>query len=148
MSITHRLAVAAASACLSLAGSIALADEHPYAEGPVLDVARIRTVEGKFEDYMKFVSTTWKQGQELAKKAGYVISYEVLLVAPRGPDDPDILLVTRYKNWAALDGWIAKQDEVSRQTEGSAAAAEKSATDRNSIRRVLGDTVMQELKLK
>ena len=72
---------------------------------------------------MKYVATTWKQTQEAAKKAGYVISYQVLTVEPRGENDPDIYLVVTYKNWAALDGWLEKGDAISKQVEGSVEAS-------------------------
>jgi hypothetical protein len=141
------LAAAAASTFLFVA-SVALADDHPYSEGPVINVASIRTAEGKFDDYMEWLSTTWKKLQEESKKKGYIVSYEVLSAEPRGPNDPDILLVTTYKNWAALDGAIAKGDEVAKAVEGSLAAANKSQSERDKIRRVLGSQTFQQLVLK
>jgi hypothetical protein len=76
------------------------------------------------------------------------VSYEVLSVEARGPDDPNIYLVTTYKNWAALDGAIAKGDEVAKAVEGSIAAANKSQSERDKIRRVLGSQTMQQMILK
>jgi hypothetical protein len=113
-----------------------------------MNVSSIRTVDGKFDEYMKWLSTTWKAQNEAAIKAGYLVSYEVVGVEPRGPDDPDIYLVLTYKNWAALDGALAKADEITKQIEGSVAAANQSQYDRAKIRRVLGSTTMQVLKLK
>jgi hypothetical protein len=141
-------AALAASLCLLTASVTASADEHPYGEGPVVNVASIRTLEGKFEEYMTWLSTTWKKMQEEAKKKGYIVDYEVLTVEARGPDDPDIYLVITYKNWAALDGSIAKGDEISKAVEGSVAAANRSQSERDKIRRVLGSQTMQQLVLK
>jgi hypothetical protein len=126
----------------------ALAQEHPYTEGPVVNVARIRTENGHFDDYMKYVATTWKAEQEASKKAGYIVDYQVITVEPRGPDDADLLLITTYKNWAALDGQIEKGDAIAKQIEGSVAASNQGALDRNKIRRVLGSSTMQVLNLK
>lgn len=145
----NRLASAALAALICLGfTSISIADEHPYSEGPIVNVASIRTVEGKFDEYMEWLSTTWKKMQEEAKKKGYIVSYSVLGAEPRGPDDPDIFLVITYKNWAALDGAIAKGDEISKAIEGSLAAANKSQSERDKIRRVLGSQTMQTLVLK
>ena len=72
----------------------------------------------------------------------------MIAIEPRGPDDPNLLLVITYKNWAALDGALAKGDAVSKETEGSVAAANQSSTDRGKIRRVLGSSTMQVLELK
>jgi hypothetical protein len=148
MTIKHRFAAFSAFTCLACTSLTALADDHSYSEGPVVNVAMIRTVDGKFDEYLKWVDTTWKQEQEAGKKAGYVLSYQVLQVEPRHPDDPDLILRITYKNWAALDGALAKGDAIAKQIEGSVAAASQAQADRAKIRRVLGSQTMQVLDLK
>ena len=108
MTIKNHVAVLSALVALTFMGAAALADEHPYTEGQVVNVSAIRTENGKFDEYMKFVDTTWKASQEAAKKAGYVTGYKVIAVEPRGENDPDLYLVIYFKNWAALDGATAK----------------------------------------
>jgi hypothetical protein len=148
MSHKHRFAAVAASVFLAGLSVSAFADDHAYSEGAVMNVARIRTLDGHFDDYMKWIDTTWKQEQEAAKKAGYLVSYQVVSVEPRGPEDADLLLITTYKNWAALDGALAKNDAIAKQVEGSVAAASQADADRGKIRRVLGSATMQVLELK
>jgi hypothetical protein len=148
MSIKQQLAASAAFALLACASASAVADDHAYSEGPVVNVARIRTVDGKFDEYMKWVDTTWKREQDASKKAGYIVSYQVLSIEPRGPDDADLLLMITYKNWAALDGALAKEDDIAKEFEGSVAAASQAQADRAKIRRVLGSATMQVLDLK
>ena len=148
MKISIRIATYVALTALACTTAVALADDHSYSEGQVVNVARIRTVDGKFDDYMKWLGTTWKQQQEAAKKAGYLVSYEVISVEPRTPDDADLLLITRYKNWAALDGALAKGDEIAKLVEGSVAASNQAQFARASIRKVLGSSTMQVLDLK
>jgi hypothetical protein len=136
-------------ACLILFNVCASADDHAYREGAVVSVSSIRTADGKFDDYMKFVDTNWKQQQEAAKKAGDVLSYQVLNVVPRGPDDPDLLLVVTYKSWAAgLDGALAKNDAIAKIVDGSVATTNDGVAKRAAIRRLLGTTWMQVLDLK
>src|SRR6202051_1565227 len=134
MSLKHRFAAMAAFASLVCMSVPALADDHAYTEGSVMNVARIRTVDGKFDEYMKWLDTTWKQEQEAGKKAGYLLSYQVVSVEPRGPDDADLLLMITYKNWAALDGALAKGDAIAKEIEGSVAAASQAQADRSKIR--------------
>ena len=149
MSPKHQLGGLTAFLCLALFSVCAKADDHSYTEGAVVSVSSIRTVDGKFEDYMHFVDTNWKQQQEVAKKAGDVLSYQVLNVVPRGPDDPDLLLVVTYKSWAAgLDGALEKGDAIAKAVDGSAAASNLGVANRASIRRLLGTTWMQVLNLK
>jgi hypothetical protein len=146
--MTKRFAVIAALLGFSLASLSAVADEHPFTEGQVVNVAAIRTAYGKFDDYMKFLDTTWKATQEAAKKAGYITGYKVISVEARGENDPDIYLVVYYKNWAALDGATAKADAITNEVVGSLAAANKGAVDRGSMRRILGSWTGQQLDLK
>jgi hypothetical protein len=148
MSIKHHFAAYAALVGLAFTSVAAVADDHPFTEGPVVNVTAIRTEYGKFDDYLKFLDTKWKATQEAAKKAGYIINYRVVSVEPRSENDPDIYLVITYKNWAALDGATAKGDAIAKQVEGSVAAANQSAVDRGKIRRVLGSWTGQELELK
>lgn len=131
-----------------LLGTVAVADGRHYNDGPVLNVAAIRTVDGHFDDYMQWLATTWKKQEEAAKKAGLILSYRVLLVEARGPHDPDIYLVTEFKNWAALDGLGGKLDAVSAQVEGSLEKANQSEVERAKIRTVLGAETMQVAELK
>src|ERR1700736_1187526 len=122
--------------------TFAYADGRNYNDGPVVNVAAIRTVDGHFDDYMQWLATTWKKQEEAAKKAGLILSYRVLIVEARAPGDPDIFLVTEYKNWAALDGLGSKLDAVSAQIEGSVEKANQSEVERGKIRTVLGSQTM------
>jgi hypothetical protein len=143
----------AAVACLSVVALAAIApnamaDGTNYNDGPVINVASIRTVDGHFDDYMKWLATTWKEQEEAAKKAGLILSYHVYTAEARGPNDPDIYLVTEFKNWAALDGLGSKLDAVSSKIEGSLEKANQAEGARAKIRTVLGSETMQEALLK
>ena len=133
---------------LSSVSTLAYADGRDYNDGPVVNSAYIRTVDGHFDDYMHWLATSYKKQQEAAKAAGLILSYRVLVVEARNPQDPDIILVTEYKNWAALDHLGGKLDAVSEKVEGSVEAANRSEADRGKIRTVLGSRTMQEALLK
>jgi hypothetical protein len=148
MNIKRQIAAYAAFVGLAVTSVAALADDHAYTEGPVVNVAAIRTEYGKFDDYMKYLGTTWKAEQEAAKKAGYITSYRVITVEARGENDPDIYLVINYKNWAAFDGATVKADAIAKQVEGTLEKSNQGAVDRGKIRRVLGSWTGQELDLK
>jgi len=148
MTINCRFAALAAFVGLAFTSVGAFADDHPFTEGQVVQVSAIRTMYGKFDDYMKFLDTTWKATQEASKKAGYITGYKVISVEARGENDPDIYLVVYFKNWAALDGATAKFDAVAKEVEGSVTAANQGAVDRGKIRRILGSWTGQQLDLK
>ena len=97
---------------------------------------------------MHWLATTYKKKQEAAKKAGHITGYRVFVIEARGPNDPDILLVTEFKNWAALDHLGSKLDAVSAEVEGSIEKANQSEVERAKIRTVLGSRTQQEALLK
>jgi hypothetical protein len=148
MTIHKHFAALAAFVGVALTSFAAIAEDHPFTEAQVVQVSAIRTEYGKFDDYMKFLDTTWKATQEASKKAGYSTGYKVITVEARGENDPDIYLVVYFKNWAALDGATAKGDAIAAQVEGSVAAANKGAVDRGKMRRILGSWTGQQLDLK
>ena len=148
MKMNKPIAAITAVLALALTSLSAVAQDHPFTEGAVINVEAIRTEHGRFDEYLKFLDTEWKATQEAAKKAGYITSYEVITVEPRGENDPDIYLVTYYKNWAALDGATAKRDAIAKEVDGSVSAADEAGVSRGKIRRVLGSWTGQRLDLK
>ena len=149
-SMKTRTYFAAITAALGLAltNVAAVAENHPFTEGAVVNMEAIRTEYGRFDEYMNFLDTKWKADQEAAKRAGYITNYKVITVEPRGENDPDIYLVVYYKNWAALDGATAKRDAVAKEVDGSVSAANEAGIGRGKLRRVLGSWTGQELDLK
>jgi hypothetical protein len=146
--ITQSICAGVALCALATLSTAVYADGRDWNDGPVINVAAIRTVDGHFDDYMHWLRTVYKQEQEAAKKAGLITGYRVIVVEARGPNDPDIYLVTEFKDWAALDHLGSKFDKVFSEVEGSVDAANKSEVDRSKIRTVLGSRTEQEALLK
>jgi len=118
-----------------------------YTEGQVTEVSYIKIKPGKFDEYMKYLDTTYKTIMEANKKAGLITAYGVYSAAPRTPQDPDLILTTVYPNMAALD----KSDEaeaISEKIAGNSAAQSKGAIDREAMRELLGSELIRELVLK
>jgi hypothetical protein len=145
-----RILAAAAITALSMnAMSSALADDpKSYTEGTVSEVTSIRTKPGMFDAYMKWLDTTGKQLRDDEKKAGLILDYAVYAVQPRSPHDPDIYLVTTYKNMAALDGLSDRVEPIQRKIWATQDAGAKAAIDRESMREVLGTELIRRLDLK
>jgi hypothetical protein len=139
---------ASALAVLISLSSLAYADGRNFSDGPVINVAFVRTLDGHFDEYMQFLATTYKKQQEAAKKAGLILSYEVDVAQPQGPNDPDIILITRFKNWAAIDGLGGKLDTLTTQLEGSVDKSNQAQASRAKIRTILGSQTVQEAVLK
>ena len=148
MRLAGRLAAFAALPALAALTTSAWADGRDYNDGPVVNSYYIRTIDGHFDDYMHYLATTFRQEQEAAKKAGLILNYRVMVIEARTPQDPDILLITEYKDWAALDHLGGKVDAINAQVEGSVDKSNQGVVDRNKIRAILGSRTMQEAVLK
>jgi hypothetical protein len=148
MRMTQRFLATSTVLLFATFATVAYADGRNYTDGPVVNVSAIKTVDGHFDDYMQWLATSWKKQQEAAKKAGIITKYQIMIVQPQGPNDPDIYLVVEYKNWAAFDGLGGKLDAVSAQVEGSLEKANQAQSDRAKIRTVLGSKTMQVAELK
>ncbi|MBV8210509.1 MAG: hypothetical protein JO133_10655 [Burkholderiaceae bacterium] len=123
-------------------------EERPYSEGPVISVSYIRTRYGMFDEYMKFLDSSYKKLLDEYKKAGLILDYGVYTTAPHNPHEPDIILTVTFKNWGAFDGLRDKTDPIDKQVYGSIEASNKGAVERDKVREVLGIQVMQKLILK
>ena len=145
-----RIAVLLSAAALLAIPTLASAADpvRPYDNGPVWDVSAIQTKPGHFDDYMKYVSTTWRALNEELKKQGQVLDYKVLTVADPRDNEPDLYLLVEWKNMAAFDTPLDKQDALTRKVFGSVADANKAGMDRESIRTLRGDMLTRELILK
>ena len=144
----RRVALHGISLTLCCGALLAHADGRNFNDGPVINVSAIRTVDGKFDEYMAWLDTAWKKQEEALKKAGLITGYRVLLAEPHSPTEADIYLVVEYKNWAALDGLGSKADAISAQLEGSPEKANQAEFERAKIRTVLGSETLQAAELK
>jgi hypothetical protein len=147
-SIIRTLSTLLGAALLTLVGNVAAADERAYAEGAVWDVASIRTQDGMFDDYAAWLAGPWKQFMDAQKKAGIILDYKVFAATPRGPNDPDLYLVTVFRNMAALDDLMAKTDPIGEKIFGNMQKANADTVARGKLRTVLGSETIRELTLK
>jgi hypothetical protein len=126
----------------------ASAQERPYDNGPVWNIASVQTKPGHFDDYMKFVSHTWRAEQEALKAAGYVIDYKVFTTVDARDNEPNLVLAVEWKNMGALDMPLDQRDSMTKKFFGSIEGASKANVDRETIRTMRGSTMFRELILK
>ena len=137
-----------AAILLLSANSVRAQEDHAYTEGPVMLVSFIRTEPGKFDEYMRYLSNTYKKLMEEYKKQGIIIDYAVYEAVPQTPQDADLVLTITYKNMAALDGLQARTDPIDKQVWGSLPKANEADADRGKIRTQLGTQMVRQLFLK
>lgn len=141
-------AILLAALALAAAPAQAASEGPSYEKGPVWDFGQVKTVDGHFDDYMKWLAGPWKAQQEAMKKAGLIVSYKVLLVTDPREGEPDIILVTEYANMAAFDVSTTEEYRIGASIWGALSKANQEQAARSSIRTILGDMLTREAILK
>jgi hypothetical protein len=137
------------AAILTISTSVTRAQEdHAYTQGPVVIVSFVRTQPGMFEDYMRYLDTTYKRLLDEYKKQGIIVDYAVFQALPRDSQDADLILTVTYKNMAAFDDLQARTDPAVRQIFGSLPKAASASADREKVRKQLGSQMVRQLILK
>jgi hypothetical protein len=137
------------TAILSISASVTRAqEEHAYTQGPVVIVTFVRTEPGMFEEYMRYLSGTYKHVMDDYKKQGIITEYAVFQSRPRDPQDADVILTVTYKNMAAFDDLQARTDPATKKTFGSLAKASSASADRGKMRKDMGSQMIRQLILK
>jgi hypothetical protein len=143
------------SMCLAISAlslSARAQDVRGYSYGPVTEVDYIHVEYGHFDEYMAWVTSTWKPTMEAAKKAGLIIDYKVFQASPKSPDQPNVYLEITFKNMAAYAGDIGDQadafEAVTEKVICNSACQNQARVHRNEIRKVLGTEVTREIIFK
>ncbi len=119
-----------------------------YAEGSVVSVSYIRTEPGRFDDYMEYLSTTYKGLMEEYKKAGIILDWAVYATTPENEHGADVILTTTYKNLGAMDNLDARMDPIAKKTWSSIDESNKAFADRGKMRTTVGGRLLRQLILK
>ena len=144
--VLRAVALAATLACT--AGSFAQAQtaERVYDNGTVWSISYVETKPGMFDDYLAYVSGSWRQIQEEGKKRGDVVSYRVLSVDNTRDHEPDVILMVEYKNMAVFDRALSDIDKQQSAVFGSPVKSNQAAVSRETLRVLRGSTLARELK--
>ena len=131
-----------------VAVSVVLAQEH-YTEGPVWRIQLIRVKPTKMDAYLTSLRQSTKPFIDEEKKQGLITDYKVFLKQTKnGPEDWDICVAIQYKNWAALDGAVAKGEAVRDKVMGGKAQMQDLTDKRAEIREIISSELLQEIVLK
>ena len=123
-------------------------DERQYIDGPVTGVDYIQVEYGHFEEYVDWLTSTWKPTMEATKKAGLIIDYKVFSATPKSADQPNIYLWITFKDAAAALDKGVELEEVARKVIGSTEVQNKARVARSEYRKSLGTEYIRELILK
>jgi len=109
----------------------------------------IRTKPGSFDKYMEYLDGNYKRLLEAQKKAGLVTDYAVYSSMPATETDWDVLLMTTYKNMAALDNLNDREEAIAASTlNQNREQASQAFGARGAMRDPVGGRLLRQLILK
>lgn len=141
--------ICAASLCLALTGARAQQDQPPpYDNGPVWNFTGIKTKDGHFNDYMKWLATDFKAENDGLKAKGVLLDYKIFVVDAPRQGEADVWIGREYPNMATFDRSTEDTYALMKSVTGSQVVADQKQAARGSIRELLTQVMMREIKLK
>ena len=147
MKIVRTLAVSAALA-LSVFCSTASAQDSSYTPGTVWTFSYITIEPGQFENYMDYLSKTWKKGQDYGVKEGDIVSYHVFQINNARAGEPDLILAVEAKDYLTNAQQLAIQKKFEKFMAQDTHKLDAGMGERKVMRKLSGGMELQELKLK
>ncbi len=134
--------------CIFVMPVQAQSEERVYEQGSVWSIGYVKTKPGHFDDYLLNLSNLWKRQLDLLKKDGKILSYKVFSVAWPRDDEPNLILMIEYKDWATFDTPDEYWDAITKKTLGSLDKANQANIKREELRTLRGGKVVRELLFK
>ena len=147
MKIVRTLAVSAA-AVLAMFGSGASAQDSSYTPGTVWNFSYITIEPGQFENYLDYLSKTWRKGQDFAVKEGDIVSYHVFQINNARAGEPDLILAVETKDYLTTAQQMAVQKKFEKFMAQDTHKIDAGMGERKVMRKLSGSMELQELKLK
>jgi hypothetical protein len=140
------LAVILVTAALAL-GSTAYGEN---AEGPVWDITYVRTKPNQRDAYLASLKQNTKPIFEEEKKQGLILDYKIFNnLTQHDPQEWNIAIAVQYKNFAALDGFEARELTIRDKVVGSRQTATKIFGEKlEEMREIVSTKLVQELILE
>lgn len=147
IAVTSLLAGALAWAAPAVAAGKVQSADRPYTQGSVWRISYVQTKPGHFEDYLNDIAKVFERFQEAQIAKGRVLSYKVLRLVDARDNEPNLLLMVEYPNFAVLDTPDSVWDEARKELFGTMQKERGAAIDRETLRTLRGEVLVQELKV-
>jgi hypothetical protein len=124
------------------------AQEKSYKDGSVWQIGFIKVSANMNVEYLNNLKNNWKATHDEAVKQGLIVSYKILQGTAANPEDWDIMLMTEFKNLAAMEGSEDKWEAISKKVIGGEDAMKKLNESRVSMRTIYGGKLLKEVIYK
>jgi hypothetical protein len=143
-----RLAPFALSAFVLSAAAPAVAQDFPSDPGAFWDVSLIDVLDGGDTAYTTWLATEWKKQEEFAKSKGWIKDYKVVSNLYPRPGEADLYLITIYDDFPNAKEMIQQRAAYIDFYKKTAEKLDAESGDRGKFRIIMGNMLLQELKLK
>lgn len=143
-----RFAALAAVCTAAVFAAPARSQNYPFNTGDYVEVTEVTIDDGHGLDYAMFLARQWRDQEEFAKSQGWITSYEILQNSYKRPGEADLYLVVRSRSLPDGAEQTRRDDVVRAHTRMTDAQMEAGSGDRAKYRRVIGQSLMQELRFK
>ena len=111
-------------------------------------ITNVTTKPNMFNAYLNDLQNVWRKFLEAQKADGLVVSYRMFNVPFPREGEPDLILAVEYRDWSAFDTGQDYLDEQIANIMGSLDAATEAGIDREALRTIGSNILMQEIKFK
>jgi hypothetical protein len=124
--------------------------QEQNSEGAVWDMQFIRTKPNQRDAYLLSLKQNAKPIWEEERRQGLILDYKIFNnLTQHDPQEWDIAVAIQFKNFAALDGFEAKELSIASKRMGSASAANQEFGEKHvEMREIVSTKLIQEILLK
>ena len=142
----HKLTMSAFGAALMLFATPLQAQQSSYKLGSMWTASRIAVADGQFENYLDFLTSTWRGNQEFAKSKGWLLDYHILNSVNPRDGEPDIILLTRFADMPTAAEIERRDKLINARMKQDEHSAETASGQRQVMRKLMGTVLYRELK--
>jgi hypothetical protein len=122
--------------------------ERVWDRGTVWAITYVETKPSMFNSYLKNLSQVWRAFLEEQKKTGDVISYQMLTIQNPRDGEPNLMLLTEFKNMAVFDQSLEEADKLSEKVMGSLEDLQTDNIAREELRTIRSNVLAREIHFK
>ena len=147
MKLTAALICLAGASMFSVPAS---AQDHTrnWDYGNVIATSGVHLEPGAMNAYLNDLNGLWRVFLDQQIKDGNVVKYRIIQNSFPRDGEPDLILITEHPNWAAFDLSNEYFEDLTKKLQGSLDEARDASIDRGKLRRLGGNSVYQEIKLR
>ena len=116
--------------------------------GNVVATTAVHLEPGALNAYLNDLNGLWRIFLDQQIKDGNVVKYRILQNSFPRDSEADLILITEHPNWAAFDLSNEYFEDLTKKLQGSLDKARDANLDRGKLRRLGGNSVSQDIKLR